>query len=862
MLYILLNPDRSNIAGAMKDMYVTYALFMPSLLSTLRPEDLDLDTLQTLVIAGELSTFDLLDLWAKVEKLQVFNAYGPTETCVINCALNVSRYGPAVGNIGCPIGDCYWIVEETDIDKLAPIGCTGELIIEGPTVGRGYIGSNQKQVGEAFIPAPSWLDYFPDRNKSRFYRTGDLAKYNTDGTIQFVGRRDLQVKLRGQRMELGEVEYQLRRLLPPRSEVVAEIIHSEKHGREPILGAFIGDRIDHDSVIVANKNIADDVATTTEFEDLATLLKARLAKALPAYMIPSAFLSVESMPRLESSKTNRARLREIAIDRLFAGSEDIDARLSNGTKHAPSTDLEAQLQQVWAEAFRLDPCSVGMHDHFFHLGGDSVIAIRLVAVARRSGLSFTVSTLLDKPTIAQLATVVQSDNENPNKTPAPYSLIRKDHVIHALRTEASVQCGITTDAIQDIHPLPRLYVAYMLVPKLVAGIVFPLPQTIDLEKYLQCWASLIESHEMLRTRIIQTQHGMYSVVEKAKPPTFRRARHLESFLTEEQNATTMTFGEPLSQYCIISDPTQQTRYFIWTAHHVIFDAWSLPIVNSKLTQAYTTTPPSMPAEFPKAQQIVQHFQSLDPEPANKFWLTHFAGANLKPIFPPPPRPWLASQHLPPHHTTALPSKESALTAPALIAVAWALVLCRYASVLDVPLAIMRSGRTLPISNISQFIGPLVTVYPWRVRIDEEALAQDFIARFQRDLWASTEYEYIGGVGLGELCPEVGAAMKDLVWLNIQPAPEEGGADVGGESVAAGRNAEVLPRPYEVMFYPMWQPLRMEVELGSGGFVTTTWYDESVGREVVEGLMADFERAYGMFVDGGSELRLWDVGRGG
>lgn len=847
-------------------MHVTYALFMPSLLSTLRPEDLDLDTLQTLVIAGELSTFDLLELWANVEKLQVFNAYGPTETCVINCALNVSWYGPAVGNIGRPIGDCYWIVEETDIDKLTPVGCVGELIIEGPTIGRGYLGLNRQQTEEAFILAPSWLDYFPDRKKSRFYRTGDLAKYNTDGTIKFVERRDLQVKLRGQRMELGEVEYQLRKLLPPRSEVVAEIIHPEKYGREPILVAFIGDGIDQEYVSVVSTNMADGVAMTTDFDGLATLLKAQLAKALPAYMVPSAFLPMASMPRLESSKTNRARLREIAIDRLFAGSKDIEPRPLNGIKPAPSTDIEAQLLQVWAEAFRLDPCGVGVHDHFFHLGGDSVIAIRLVAVARRSGLSFTVSTLLEKPSIALLATVVQSNNDTTNKIPAPYSLMNKDHDIHALRTEASVQCGISTDAIQDIYPLPKIYEAYMLIPKLVGGIVFPLPQTIDLEKYLKCWESLIDSHDMLRTRIIQTPNGMYCVVEKPKHLSFRRANHLESFLAEEQNTTTMAFGELLSQYCIISGSTQQPQYFIWTAHHATFDAWSLPIINSKLALAYTTTPASIPAEFPKAPQIFQHFQSLDPSPAKKYWLTHYAGANFNPIFPPPPRPWLASQHLPPHHITALPSKESALTAPALIAVALALVLSRHASVSDVPLGIMRSGRTLPIPDISRFIGPLVTIYPWRVQIDEDALAQELIAQFQRDLWASTEYEYIGLGRLGELCPDAAGGMKDLVWLNINPAHEEAGADVvggGGRGVAAaGGNGEVLPRPYEVMFYPMWQPLRLEIELGNAGFVTTAWYDESVGREVVERLMADFERAYRMFVDGGSGLRLGDVGRGG
>ena len=844
-------------------MHVTYALFMPSLLSTLRPEDLDLDTLQTLVVAGELSTFDLLDLWAGVKCLQLFNAYGPTETCVINCALNVSQYGPIVGNIGRPIGGCYWIVEETDMNRLCPIGTTGELIIEGPTIGRGYVGLNQQQTKEAFISAPSWLSFFPDRRQSRFYRTGDLATYNPDGTIQFAGRRDLQVKLRGQRMELGEVEYQLRRLLPPRSEVVVEIVHPEKRGREPMLVAFTSYINDQDHTSMARKNMANDEPITSEIDSPTTLLKEQLAKKLPTYMIPSAFLSLESMPRLESSKTNRARLREIAIHQLFAESDDIDVRHLNDSARTPLTDIEVRLQRVWADAFRLYPCRVGIHDNFFHLGGDSVIAIRLVAVARRSKLLFKVSTLLDKPSIARLATAVQLDNDISMEIPAPYLLINKDEDIVALRIEASFQCGITTDAIQDIYPLPKLYEAYMCIPKLIGGIVFPLPPNIDLDRYLKCWESLIESHDMLRTRIIQTTKGMFCVIEKPKPPIFRRASRLKSFLAEEQDQTTMTFGESLSQYCSIVSPTEQIEYFVWTAHHAIFDAWSLPIINSKLAFAYTSTASSIPAEFPKAQHIFQHLSSLDPEPAKQYWLSHYDGVNFKPLFPRPSRPWLASQHLPAHRTTVLPSKESAITAPTLIAVAWGLVLSRHTSVPDVPLGIMRSGRTLPIGGVSQYIGALATLYPWAVRIDEDVLVRDFVTRFQRDMWASTEYEYFGLVALQELCPQAAEAMKDLIYLNIHPEHDEDDVGIGGGrfSAAGGdtRNRELLPRPYEVMFYPKWQPLRLEIELRSSGFVTMIWYDESIERNVVEGLMTGFERAYGMLVDGASGLRLRDVG---
>lgn len=115
--------------------------------------------------------------------------------------------------MGRAIGDTLWIIDASDINKLASIGAVGELLIEGPTVGRGYIGADKK-TATAFVLALSWLRDFRMGSAHRFYRTGDLVRYSKDGTIDIIERKDDQVKLRGQRIELGGVEFQIRRALP------------------------------------------------------------------------------------------------------------------------------------------------------------------------------------------------------------------------------------------------------------------------------------------------------------------------------------------------------------------------------------------------------------------------------------------------------------------------------------------------------------------------------------------------------------------------------------------------------------------------------------------------------------------------
>lgn len=191
-----------NFAPIMNKLQVNWVLFTPSVATLLRPEDVP--SLKTLVLGGEAVQMESITRWSG--KVKLFNCYGPAECC----ACSIGRFtGTSLrpSNIGRQFdGGCNWVIQSDDHDRLVPIGSVGELAVEGPTLARGYLNDPTK-TDASFIMNPSWATENSDPR--RVYKTGDLVRQNPDGTFEFVGRKDHQLKVRGQRVELGEIEYHL-----------------------------------------------------------------------------------------------------------------------------------------------------------------------------------------------------------------------------------------------------------------------------------------------------------------------------------------------------------------------------------------------------------------------------------------------------------------------------------------------------------------------------------------------------------------------------------------------------------------------------------------------------------------------------
>jgi amino acid adenylation domain-containing protein len=317
-----------------------------------------------LVLGGEASTWHLIERIKKESDCKILNHYGPTETTVGCCTFgvwesDVSTWAPATVPIGKPIANDQIYIVDAQLAPV-PVGVAGELCIAGASVAKGYLNQPQ-QTAERFVRNPFSSD--PD---ALMYRTGDLARFLPDGNIEFMGRIDHQVKIRGFRVEPAEIEAVLKRHPAMQQSV---LVPYEDSG-EKRLAAYV----------VCAKN-----PTTEE-------LRSFLSQQLPEYMIPSAFVFLETLPLNANGKVDMRALPSVAetqakTEREFAPPRNAD---------------EEKLVAIWTEVLKLE--RVGIRDNFFELGGHSLLATQIISRIRKAfRVQMPLHSFLETPTVAGLA---------------------------------------------------------------------------------------------------------------------------------------------------------------------------------------------------------------------------------------------------------------------------------------------------------------------------------------------------------------------------------------------------------------------------------------------------------------------------
>ncbi|MGH7927237.1 MAG: non-ribosomal peptide synthetase, partial [Candidatus Binatia bacterium] len=319
---------------------ITVAEFVPSMLRLLLEEKgiESCGTLKRVFSGGEVLPLEVQKSFFEKLPADLYNTYGPTEASVDvthwKCKPNSDEQNIPIGGA---IGNTAIYVLDPHLNPL-PIGIPGELHIGGIGLARGYL--NQPELtAEKFIPNP-----FGCEPGSRLYKTGDLARYRPDGNIEFLGRLDHQVKVRGLRIELGEIEAALRCHPAVREAVV---LAREDAAGDKLLVAYV----------VPQQRVA------LAFGELRTFLK----DMLPAYMIPSSFVSMDALPLTVNGKVDRNALP--APDHRRPDLREAVA--------APRDALELQINKIWEKILGVKP--IGLRDNFFDLGGHSLLAIRLVS---------------------------------------------------------------------------------------------------------------------------------------------------------------------------------------------------------------------------------------------------------------------------------------------------------------------------------------------------------------------------------------------------------------------------------------------------------------------------------------------------
>lgn len=349
----------------LRDNAIGHATLPPAVLKLLPKTELP--ALQTIICAGESCSPDLVKLWA--ENRQFFNAYGPTEATVWSSIAELTDSTKV--SIGRPIPHTQIYILDQHLQPV-PIGILGEIHVSGLGVARGYLNRSHL-TRQRFIPNP-----FSDKEGARMYKTGDLARYLTDGNIEFLGRIDEQVKLRGFRIELGEIEAVLRQ--HPGVQETAAIACNDSAGNQRLI-AYI---VPH-----------NPTPSTLEIRNF-------LKSKLPPYMTPNAFQIIDCLPLTPNGKIDRRRL---------SLPENLTALEDDRAFTEPRSPTESTLAEIWAATLNLD--RVGIRDNFFDLGGDSLLAVRLIdRINQQFQQDLPLSSLFLNPTVEHLAIRLNSGKKS------------------------------------------------------------------------------------------------------------------------------------------------------------------------------------------------------------------------------------------------------------------------------------------------------------------------------------------------------------------------------------------------------------------------------------------------------------------
>ncbi|BAY66402.1 amino acid adenylation [Calothrix brevissima NIES-22] len=346
---------------------ISHTLCLPSfyklILEQAQPQQLI--SLQTVIVAGESCSPELVQLhYQLLPHTSLFNEYGPTEGTVWSSVYNCESYHSQSNvPIGRPIANTQ--IYLLDIHQQpVPIGVPGELYIGGDGLARGYL-NRPELTAQKFISNPF--------EKSKLYKTGDLARYLPDGNIEFLGRIDEQVKIRGFRLEIGEIEA----ILAQNPDVLQTVVIArENHAGNQSLVGYIVPK-------------PGKVPNSSELRDF-------LKQKLPDYMLPSAFVILEALPLTPNGKVNRQALPAPEQNRSTLKEVYI----------APRTKIEELLAKIWTQILGIE--QIGIHDNFFDLGGNSLLITRLVVLLRKTfQIELPLRSLLEMPTIAELAPSIE-----------------------------------------------------------------------------------------------------------------------------------------------------------------------------------------------------------------------------------------------------------------------------------------------------------------------------------------------------------------------------------------------------------------------------------------------------------------------
>ncbi|KFZ21493.1 hypothetical protein V502_02926 [Pseudogymnoascus sp. VKM F-4520 (FW-2644)] len=833
-----------DLAGVISAMKVNAAILTPTMARRLDPSQVT--TLQSLCMGAEMITESDLSQWKHLPRLA--QGYGPTECAAVthtNTATDIASHPHTIGRATGCVG---WIIDPENDQRLMPIGQVGELAIEGHILARGYLGDPVK-TDAAFIRDPVWLLHgtptHPGRH-GRVYKTGDLVYYNPDGTCEIVGRKDTQVKIRGQRVELGDVENSLRRVFPEADAIAAELITPAGADGPPQLAAFLS----RQSVVESEvRNSIRPLEITTEQRRL-------LGSSVRDVLRPAFFFAVKAMPTTSSGKLDRKRLREIASLRPTEELLSFPRIASKESRLTEMTTLRGEdlIRKLWSHCLHIDEELIHADSDFFSLGGSSISVIELIAEARKHGLHWKMSDIFENPVLAQQASAAYPAPVSISQTPdtiAPFALLPMGLRLPTLFRTFRSTYGLRAQDIEDIYPCTPAQEHLMSVTAyrthaFTLQLGMRINHSLDVDQVQLAVAQVVSALPLLRTRLVKLPMGPTLQVVMKESIEWQYGTSLTEYLAKDSERN-IDFGSPLARFGLVHDLNEE--WLILTLHHALWDRWSLPLILKMLGQAYHGQ--ALP-QAPLVKDFIKEATSMDRKASHDFWDSYLEHPTWK-IFPKVP-----SGITVPRASEIMRrgfSKPTILipgiTLSVILRATWAILHSRGSGSNDVLFGTTVFGRNCTLRSVEAVVGPTIATVPVRIQVPQDATVKEYLNIVQKGVLDSAEHEH--------------AWLKKF---SEQSARKQSDVELNTLFVVQPREHQRLVNPFNEGDEALWllgafddHVLLVQCEIFSNRVVVTANFDpRTVRRSDVQEALDSFETVCKELASGIDQGKVDNIGR--
>ncbi len=557
---------------------------VPALLQSIVEQQQSLDSLRWVIPTGEALPPSLIEAWYQsYPNIPLMNAYGPAECSDDVAFYPVEKSDTALAHvpIGSPTANNKLYILSPQLEQM-PIGAIGEIYVAGTGVGRGY-RNEPKRSAAVFLPNPFTSECDKNRGE-RLYRTGDLGRFLADGNIQYVGRSDYQVKVRGYRIELGEIESRIANY-PGVNEVV--VIATDNAQRGTVLVAYMGINPESDQPAIDTVNGMSEQGSWSSLKDF-------IKESLPEYMVPSAFVALDKLPRNSNGKVARAQLPPVD----FSAQSVLDYV-------APRNELEEKVCDIWQSLLmdkqnfsqnstqkstqeKTSARKIGIKDNFFELGGHSLLATQLVGrLSQLLSADVSLRSIFEQPTIIDWLAWWEAQSQS-QELQEPAALTQLPELTRLDTQTSATRLSFVQQRLWFLQGLTPDSASYNLPTAL------RLSGEIDVSKITSAINKCIKRHDILRS-YFEVEEG--TPVQKLSPVFSALFAHrqvaceaeLNRCLQQDAMTPFVLARAPLLRFSIYAIAGKNNELVLSiNCHHIIADAWSLHLLIEEFCHYYNT----------------------------------------------------------------------------------------------------------------------------------------------------------------------------------------------------------------------------------------------------------------------------------